>query len=137
MDTETLKVHCGSKPGAQAHLYAAPSNILVFAVEGRKFAYFKTSDPEKWRFSVRVTPDRFIELTDVPGIKPARYFARFHWVTIVDVRRVPEDYLRELVAWSYWKAMDALPKSRRLALTGVPDASVRNSGTRKSRARTT
>jgi hypothetical protein len=39
----------------------------VYTVGGRKFAYFKTSEPERWRFSTRVAPDRFIELTDVPA----------------------------------------------------------------------
>jgi predicted DNA-binding protein (MmcQ/YjbR family) len=39
--------------------------------------------------------------------------ARFHWVTIVDVRSVPTGYLKELVAWSYDRALSALPLSRR------------------------
>ena len=56
---------------------------------GRKFAYFKTSEPEQWRFSIRTTPERFMELTDVPGIKPARYMAKFHWVTIVNKAVTP------------------------------------------------
>jgi len=30
-------------------------------VGGKKFAYFKTSNPERWRFSVKVTPARFVE----------------------------------------------------------------------------
>ena len=51
-------------------------------------------------------------LDDVPGIKPARYLARFHWVTIVDVSAVPADYLMELVEWSYTAAVTR-PGSRR------------------------
>jgi predicted DNA-binding protein (MmcQ/YjbR family) len=85
----------------------------VYSVGGKTFAYFKTSAPEKWRFSIRVTADRFVELTDVPGIKPARYMARYHWVTIVDVRSVPADYLGELVEWSYHKALGSLSRTRR------------------------
>ena len=63
----------------------------------KRFAYFKTSEPDQWRFSIRVTPDRFVELTDVPGIKPARYFARFQWVSIVNSQSLFEDYLQELI----------------------------------------
>ena len=48
----------------------------------------------------------------MPGVKPARYMGRFHWVTIVDVRRFPEDYLVELVQWSYDKAFSSLTKAR-------------------------
>ncbi len=118
MDTTQLKDFCGRFPGATAHLHGHPSNVLVYSVGGKNFAYFKTSAPEKWRFSLRVSPERFVELTDVLGIKPARYMARYHWVTIVDVRSVPAAYLTELVEWSYRKALGALSKARRDKLTG-------------------
>jgi len=87
-----------------------PNNILVYSVHDKKFAYFKTSEPEKWRFSVRVSPGRFLELTDQPGVKPARYMHRFHWVTIVEVDAFYEDTLIELIRWSYDKALGSLPK---------------------------
>lgn len=105
MDVAAVKELCSHYPGATSKLYEPPSNVLVYYAGGRKFAYFKTSEPEQWRFSIRTTPERFLELTDVPGIKPARYMARFHWVTIVDVRSVPVDYLQELIEWSYTKAI--------------------------------
>ncbi|TNJ33425.1 MmcQ/YjbR family DNA-binding protein [Arenimonas terrae] len=113
MDVAAVKEHCSRLPGASSKLYGPPSNILVYYAGGRKFAYFKTSEPEQWRFSVRATPERFLELTDVPGIKPARYMARFHWVTIVDVRTVPEDYLLELLEWSYARATTRTRKAAR------------------------
>ena len=116
MDTAGLKAFCGNLPGASSRLLGHPGNILVYSVGDRNFAWFKTSEPERWRFSLKVTPERFIELTDVPGIKPARYMARHHWVTIVDVRAVPETYLMELVVWSYRRALDSLGKARRAAL---------------------
>ena len=118
MDTDDLKRYCGALPGAESRLYGHPSNILVYFVGGKRFAWFKTSEPERWRFTIRTTPDRFLELTDVPGIKPARFMARFHWVTIVDARRVPEDYLRELVDWSYRKAFLSLSRRRQAAIAG-------------------
>ena len=43
---------------------------------------------------------------------------RWYWVTIVDVQRVPEAYLRELVAWSYRRALGTLSRKRRLELVG-------------------
>lgn len=92
--------------------FGHPRNILVYYAGRGKFAYFKTSEPERWRFSVRVTPDRFLELTDVPGVKPARYLARFHWITIVDVARFPEDYLVELVDASYRRALGGTGPTR-------------------------
>lgn len=120
MNTEQLKRHCRQYPGTVETLHGEPSNILVYKVGDKTFAYFKTSKPEQWRFSLRVTPDRFLELTDRPGVKPARYMGRFHWVTIVDVGQFPADYLTELVAASYRRAVESLSKARQKALA-TPD----------------
>lgn len=118
MDTTQLKAFCARLPGATSRLLGPPENILVYEIGGKTFAYFKTSEPERWRFSIKASPDRFVELTDIPGIKPARYRGRYHWVTIVDVRSVPAAYLAELVTWSYNKALGSLSKARRVGLIG-------------------
>ena len=64
MNVAQLKRYCRGLPEAAAADPGPPYNWLVYSVRGRKFAYFKTSEPERWRFSVRVSPDRFVELTD-------------------------------------------------------------------------
>jgi predicted DNA-binding protein (MmcQ/YjbR family) len=111
-----LKQFCRGFPGATEILYEEPYNFLVYSVGGKKFAYFKTSHPERWRFSTRVSSDRFIELTDVAGVKPARYRGRFHWITIVNVSSFPALYLTELVEWSYHKAFGSLTRVRRIRI---------------------
>jgi predicted DNA-binding protein (MmcQ/YjbR family) len=116
MNIQQLKEFCRGFPGATETLYGEPYNFLVYAVGGKKFAYFKTSHPERWRFSTRVSPDRFIELTDVPGVKPARYRGRFHWITVVKVSSFPAVYLTELVEWSYQRALASMSKTRRTAI---------------------
>jgi len=113
MNTEQLKDFCRRLPGAEATLHGPPANILVYAVGGKRFAHFKTSQPEQWRFSIKVTPERFVELTDVPGIKPARWLGRYRWITIVEVASVPAAYLSELVRWSHEHALASLSKARR------------------------
>jgi predicted DNA-binding protein (MmcQ/YjbR family) len=105
MNVATLKRFCAAFPSATENLYGEPYNFLVYTVRGKKFAYFKTSEPERWRFSVRVSPDRFVELTDMPGVKPARYRGRYGWITIVDVSTFPAGYLKELVGASYQRAL--------------------------------
>lgn len=117
LNTESLKELCKSFSGCIETLYPDPENILVYSVGGKTFAYFKTSEPERWRFSIRVSPDRFIELTDMPGVKPARYCGRYHWITLVDVQKFPEAYLVELLDWSYHKACQALSAVARRRLT--------------------
>ena len=118
MDTPRLQALCARFPGASPCLHPEPRNVLVYSVGDKTFAYFKTSEPERWRFSIKVTPERFVELTDVHGIKPARFMGRYRWITIVDVRSVPEDYLVELVEWSYRHALGGLSKAKRKALLG-------------------
>ena len=115
MNVSQLKRFCREFPNATETLHGEPYNFLVYAVGGRKFAYFKTSEPERWRFSVRVTPDRFVELTDAPGVKPARYRGRYGWITIVNVSSFPATYLKELVESSYQRALASLSKARRPA----------------------
>ena len=100
MNTRQLKAFCSSLSGANETLYGEPSNFLVYSVGGKKFAYFKTSEPERWRFSTRVSPNRFVELTD----------------TIVEVPRFPASYLTELVEWSYQKAFASLSKAKQIAI---------------------
>ncbi|MFD0738879.1 MmcQ/YjbR family DNA-binding protein [Lysobacter koreensis] len=120
MDVDQLQAFCAGLPGVATRLYDDARNVLVYAVGGKRFAYFKTSAPERWRFSFRVTPERFLELTDVPGIQPARWLGRYHWVTVVDVRRVPAAYLRELVRWSYRRALGSLSKRQQARVLGEP-----------------
>jgi predicted DNA-binding protein (MmcQ/YjbR family) len=124
VDVAAVKELCSQFRGASSKLYGPPSNVLVYYVGGRKFAYFKTSEPEQWRFSVRTTPERFLALTDVPGIKPARYTAKFHWVTIVDVEDVAADYLQELIEWSHGRAATRSSRAAR-SLEGRPNSSLK------------
>lgn len=116
MNTQQLKKFCRSLPSASERQLPDPYNILVYSLDRNNFAYFKTSQPEMWRFSIKVSPDRFVELTGVPGVKPARYRGRYHWITIVDVGSFPAGYLRELVLWSYHHVLKGMPGSHRKIL---------------------
>lgn len=116
MDTEQLKMLCRGYVCSVEQQHPHPSNILSYSVAGKKFAYFKSSEPECWRFSLWVTPEQFLELTDQPGIKPARYMQRFHWVTIVNVQAIDEDYLKQLLDGSYHKAVSLLSKKTQVQL---------------------
>ena len=110
MTLDDVKHFCSSLPYVEEIVKPHPKNYLSYTLLGKKLAYFKTSEPEMWRFSFRVSPERFLELTDQPGIKPAKYMARFHWVTVVNIESMNEAYLQELILWSYQKALRSLPK---------------------------
>ncbi len=117
MDIPTLQAFCLSLPYAEEEEQGHPNNILAYRIGEKKFAYFKTSEPEKYRFIFRVSSDRFLALTDQPGIKPARYMHRYHWVTVVNTRCIDEGYLKELVEWSYKRALSSLSKKRQAIYT--------------------
>lgn len=116
MNVAALKAFCRRLPATRERLLEPPYNILVYSVGDRNFAWFKTSEPERWRFSFRTSAERFLELTDMPGVKPARYMARHRWVTVVDVAVFPAAYLRELVRWSHAHAAAGLTRRRRAEL---------------------
>ena len=122
MDVAALKRHCRSLPGSVERLHADPANILTYAVGGKRFAYFKTSEPERWRFSFKVAPERFLELTDQPGITPARWLGIHRWITVVDVASMPTAELKALVGWSYGHAWDRLTRRQRAAILAAGDA---------------
>ena len=51
------------------------------------FAVFFPADGPARSVSFKCEPARFLELTDVPGIVPAPYLARAHWVHVEEARR--------------------------------------------------
>ena len=112
MTLEELSHFCCSLPAVSTTEIPPPGNLFRFLVDDRAFAYYKTSEPEKGRFSLHVDPERFLELTDQPGIKPARYMARFGWVTIVEVQCIPDLWLRQWLLDSYRHAVRRLGKRR-------------------------
>lgn len=48
MNVVQLKRFCRGFPNAIETLYGDPYNFLVYSVGGKKFASFKTSDPQRW-----------------------------------------------------------------------------------------
>lgn len=116
MDVIQTRAFCAALPGATVTEWGEPANLLAYFVGGKRFAHFKTSEPERWRFSFKAAPERFLELTDQPGIKPARWLGRYRWVTVVDVRTVPDEELRALVQWSYRAALATLSRAQQLRI---------------------
>lgn len=118
MNLEQTKAYCLSLPGSISEEKGPPGNLLAYSVGGKKFAWFKTSEPERWRFSFRVASDLFLGLTGQPGIQPARYMARFHWITVVNVDAIDTEQLQQLIDWSHHKALTSLSKKQQAAITG-------------------
>jgi predicted DNA-binding protein (MmcQ/YjbR family) len=74
---------------------------LVFSVSGKMFAVYCMRGPDKGRLSFKVDSDRFLELTDQPGIVPAHYMARAFWITLVEPERFSRETIENFVQHSY------------------------------------
>ena len=74
---------------------------LVFSVAGKMFAVYCMRGPDKGRLSFKVDSDRFLELTDQPGIVPAHYMARAFWITLVEPERFSRENIEGFMKHSY------------------------------------
>jgi predicted DNA-binding protein (MmcQ/YjbR family) len=94
-------------------------NDLVFSIGKKMFACFDFRGGPSLGF--KATPENFTILTRTPGIIPAPYAARFHWVMVHDLRKLPLSALKELVSESYQLVSEKLPARMRRTL-GLSDA---------------
>lgn len=74
-------------------------NDLVFSVAGKMFCAMEAGSGRGLSF--KVEESRFLELTDRPGIVPAPYLARAHWISLEDPVALPEAEARALIRRSY------------------------------------
>jgi predicted DNA-binding protein (MmcQ/YjbR family) len=89
---------------------------LIFMVDGKMFCGLCLRGPEKGKLSFKVGEERFLELTDRPGFRPAPYLARAHWVTLDDPKVVPKGELEALIRRAYELVFAKLPKKRQKEL---------------------
>ncbi|WP_109125095.1 MmcQ/YjbR family DNA-binding protein [Dyella sp. C11] len=87
---------CGNWPGVTRDIKWGAD--LVFSVGGKMFAVM----PENGgRIAFKVEDDRFLELTDQPGIIASPYLARSRWVSVVEPQRFATKELYEHIRTSY------------------------------------
>jgi predicted DNA-binding protein (MmcQ/YjbR family) len=89
---------------------------LVFSVAGKMFAVLCLRGPDRERISFKVDPERFLELTDQPGIVPAHYMARAFWVTITEPERFAREQIDAFVRHSYDLVRAKLSKKMQASL---------------------
>jgi predicted DNA-binding protein (MmcQ/YjbR family) len=72
----------------------------VFSVGAKMFAVTSLDVPANG-MSFKVDDDRFLELTDRPGIIPAPYLARVKWVYVEDKKALSDKEAKALLRRSY------------------------------------
>ncbi|MEZ5520382.1 MAG: MmcQ/YjbR family DNA-binding protein [Dokdonella sp.] len=108
MSVEQLDDLCANWPGATRAIKWDVD--LVWSVSGKMFVILCTIGPERGRLSFKVGPERFLELTDQPGISSAPYMARAYWVSINETGQFSEAELANHVRQSYELVRAGLPK---------------------------
>lgn len=106
MNIEQLRKYCLAFPGATEDIKWG--NDLCFCVGSKMFAVTGV-ESQADGISFKCTPEKFAELVERDGIMPARYVARYHWVTVTDPRAVKAAELKDLIAESYKLVFDKLP----------------------------
>src|SRR5690349_16019781 len=121
MNASELETLCGHWPGVSSSIKW--EDDLVFTVAGKMFAVLCLRGPDRERVSFKVDPERFLELTDQPGIVPAHYMARAFWITITEPERFAREQLHAFIRHSYELVRAKLSKKTQAALDAAQDAS--------------
>ena len=107
MTPAALRKLCMSLPAATEQIQW--ENDRVFKVGGKMFACSGIERDSKYSF--KVDDERFLELTDRPGVVPAPYLARAKWIQIDPGNcELPQRELEKLVRRSYELVFAKLPK---------------------------
>ena len=83
---------------------------LCFSVGGKMFCVFLLEGGHTVSCSFKVDDDRFLELTGVEGVAPARYLARAKWVQVKPGHRLGAAALGELIRRSHALVLSRLTK---------------------------
>jgi predicted DNA-binding protein (MmcQ/YjbR family) len=88
---------------------------LVFKVGGKIFAV-AALEPAEVCLSFKASDDDFAELVERPGVIPAPYLARAHWVALEREDAIPATELKARLKTAYELVFAKLPRKIRAGL---------------------
>jgi predicted DNA-binding protein (MmcQ/YjbR family) len=130
VDIDWVRKYCLAMPHATETVQWGDD--LVFKVGGKMFAVVVLV-PAKVCLSFKCSPEEFAELTERPGIIPAPYSARYHWVALETQDALNFAELERLLRQSYSLVVEKLPKNVRAALNAAPSRRAKSRGKRRPR----
>src|SRR5271154_1570640 len=110
---EWLRTFCLSLPHTTEHVPWGDN--LVYKIGGKMYAASALS-PRGHRASFKCTPEEFAELTERPGIVPAPYCARMHWIALETADALSRAEIKRLVKLAYDLVFAKLPKKTQVEL---------------------
>jgi len=96
MTVVQLEALCGVWPGVTRDIKWGED--LVFSVGGKMFLVMPQ---QGGRLAFKVEDERFLELSDQPGMIAAPYLARARWIQVVEPQRFTTRELSELIRTAY------------------------------------
>jgi predicted DNA-binding protein (MmcQ/YjbR family) len=133
MNIEQLRKLCLAFPSVTEQIQW--EDDLLFKVAGKMFAVTRLEPAPVW-LSLKVTPEKFAELTERPGIIPAPYLARAKWIALESRESLSPAELAPLLRASYDLVVAKLPrKTRDSLLRGKTHASSVRRVSRKRKRR--
>ncbi|OOG45954.1 MmcQ/YjbR family DNA-binding protein [Rhodanobacter sp. C01] len=117
-----LEALCGKWPGVTRDIKWGAD--LVFSVGGKMFVVTPSDGSEGGRLSFKVADERFLELTDQPGIIAAPYLARSRWISVTEPQRFGTDELAALILDAYVLVRAKLTRKLQATLNPIPTLKV-------------
>jgi predicted DNA-binding protein (MmcQ/YjbR family) len=116
MDIDWLREFCLSLRHTTEKLQW--EDALVFKIGGKMYAVvsLEPGDGRTW-LSFKCSIDNFASLVERPGIIPAPYLARAHWVALENDSAISRDELKSLLQEAYALIVARLPKKTQLTLS--------------------
>ncbi len=118
LTAKQLEQWCGRWPGVTRDIKWGGD--LVFSVGGKMFVVTPLDGAEGGRLSFKVEDERFLELTDQPGIIPAPYMARAHWISVIEPQRFATSELEAFIRQAYTLVRAKLTKKLQAELGAWP-----------------
>ena len=120
MGMDWVRRYCLSLPHVTEHVQW---ESLVFKIGGRMFA-LAALEPSGQSMSdglsLKCSAESFVELVERPGVVPAPYLARAHWVALESLDAVPRPELERLLSQAYAMVFRKLPKKVQAELRRPP-----------------
>ncbi|MFK8333278.1 MmcQ/YjbR family DNA-binding protein [Pseudomonas sp. BJa5] len=112
MNEAQVAAYCLGLPGAREDYKWG--GVRVFSVAGTKM--FAVLDLAGAGLSFKVADELFLGYVDRPGVRPAPYLARAHWISMAPPYPMGSDELRELLQRSHQLVVRRLPKRLQVGL---------------------
>jgi predicted DNA-binding protein (MmcQ/YjbR family) len=113
MGIDWLREFCLSLAHTTEHIQW--QDDLVFKVGGKMYAVARLEPGALW-ISLKCSDDDFVELVERPGIIPAPYLARAHWIAIESENTVARTEMEQLLIRAHAIVFGKLPKKTQASL---------------------